>query len=181
MVFGKIILMKKILLVFGLVLFINSSYVAAEEKKINIDCTCQKVEFEEDNVAVNQSCEGTHNSLQLKRLSGNFTVFDPPVDGKNHSYITLAEPIETLLLYTESVENFYKWREVYRWQLEVDAEEPLYGYHEFKVKINRININTTFEYRIAVKPGEQWPEDLSFNDSAKLEVLYQCELVDNLL
>ena len=65
MVFGKIILMKKILLVFGLVLFINSSYVAAEEKKINIDCTCQKVEFEEDNVAVNQSCEGTHNSLQL--------------------------------------------------------------------------------------------------------------------
>lgn len=173
--------MKKILLLVWMVFFINTSFVSAEEKKINIDCTCEKVEFEEDNVAINQSCEGTHNNLQLKRLSGNFTVMDPPVDDKNQSYFLLAEPIEAVLLSEKSMENFYKWREVFRWKLALNSEEPLYGYHEFKIQINRININTTFEYRIVVKAGEQWPKDLSFDDSTKLNVLYQCNLVDNLL
>ena len=174
--------MKKFSLIVCLLFFTITTFALAKDKKINIDCTCQKAEYEETlGLMTDRSCEGSHNDMKLNRLSGSFTIFDPPLQNTNHSNLFLAEPLEAQLFYSEGSPNYYKWKETYRWKVDLENDEPFYAYHEFKIQINRININTTLDYRVTLSPGEDWPKELSYDDSLKLKVLYQCRLINNLL
>ena len=174
--------MKKLFLLIGLIFFTITSYVFAKNKEINIDCVCQKAEYEETlDIMTPRSCDGSHNDMKLNRLSGSFTIYDPPIAHINHSNLFLAEPLEAELSFAEGSPNYYKWNEIYRWKVDLEGDEPFYAYHEFKIQINRINLNTTLDYRVALRKGDLWPNDLSYEDSTKLKVLYQCKVIDNLL
>ena len=103
--------MKKFFLSIILFLYLFSSSVLAEDKEINIDCSCQKAESENnEGFLTPMSCNSNYIGMELNRLSGSFITYDPPLGIFKTSDFFLADPITLPLKYSKPDANFYEWK-----------------------------------------------------------------------